>query len=268
MISMSPRFFGWVRQGAPGAGRMGAVACLTAACWVTQAHAGLFDDDEARQAILDLRHEVQDLKDANAAQSQRLDRMNQSVLDLNAQIEQLRQDVAKQRGDSEVTARTLSDLQRQQKDLKSGVDERVAKLEPQQVSIDGQNFTAQPNEIKDYQAAMDLMRQSNFDGATTALQTFLQKYPTSGYKPSALYWLGNAQYGTSSYKEAMASFRALLDAYPDHVRAPEALLSVANCQIELKDTKAARHTLGQLIKTYPKSEAAEAGRERLAKLKK
>ena len=54
---------------------------------------------------------------------------------------------------------------------------------------------------------------------------------------------------------------------PDNPRAPEALLSIANCQVELKDSKAARRTIDELIKTYPKSEAAQAGRERLASLK-
>ena len=82
-----------------------------------------------------------------------------------------------------------------------------------------------------------------------------------------LFWLGNAQYGKREYKEAIASFRALLAAAPDHPRAPEALLSVANCQIELKDAKAARRTIDELLKTYPKSEAAQAGKERLASLK-
>ena len=45
------------------------------------------------------------------------------------------------------------------------------------------------------------------------------------------------------------------------------MLSIANCQIELKDSKSARTTLESLIKTYPQSEAAQAGRERLARLK-
>jgi tol-pal system protein YbgF len=82
-----------------------------------------------------------------------------------------------------------------------------------------------------------------------------------------LFWLGNAQYGMRDYKEAMASFRGLVTTAPDHPRSPEALLSIANCQMELKDTKGAKRTLDELIKTYPKSEAAQAGKERLASLK-
>jgi TolA-binding protein len=37
--------------------------------------------------------------------------------------------------------------------------------------------------------------------------------------------------------------------------------------LELKDAKAARRTIDELIKTYPQSEAAQAGKERLASLK-
>jgi TolA-binding protein len=42
---------------------------------------------------------------------------------------------------------------------------------------------------------------------------------------------------------------------------------MANSQAEMKDTKSARKTLDDLVKAYPKSEAAQAGKERLASLK-
>ena len=66
-------------------------------------------------------------------------------------------------------------------------------------------------------------------------------------------------------------FDALTDLFlgevsPNHARAPEAMLAIANCQIELKDSRAARSTLESLIKTYPQSEAAQTGKERLARL--
>jgi TolA-binding protein len=84
---------------------------------------------------------------------------------------------------------------------------------------------------------------------------------------TALFWLGNAQYATRNYKEAVVNFRSLIAKNPEHVRAPEAVLSVANCQLELKDTKGARTTLTNLIKAYPQSEASVAAKERLASLK-
>ncbi|HEX7441344.1 MAG TPA: tetratricopeptide repeat protein, partial [Caldimonas sp.] len=67
--------------------------------------------------------------------------------------------------------------------------------------------------------------------------------------------------------EAINTFRSLVNAVPESPRAPEALLEIANCQAELKDTKAARRTIEELVKAYPRSEAAQAGRERLVLLK-
>ena len=95
----------------------------------------------------------------------------------------------------------------------------------------------------------------------------LRRFPNSGYRESALFWLGNAQYGKRDYKEAIATFRSLVASAPEGPRAPEALLAIANCQAELKDAKGARRTIDELIKTYPRSEAAQAGKERLASLR-
>ena len=86
-------------------------------------------------------------------------------------------------------------------------------------------------------------------------------------KTSALFWLGNSDYALRSYRSAMANFRAVVAQAPDHERAPEALLSIANCQTELKETTAARATLEQLVAKYPRTEAAQAARDRLARLK-
>jgi tol-pal system protein YbgF len=85
--------------------------------------------------------------------------------------------------------------------------------------------------------------------------------------PSVLFWLGNAQYATRNYKEAVANLRAMLTRAPDHPRAPDALLSIANSQVELKDTRAARATLEEVVQRYPQSEAAIAAKERLARLR-
>ena len=140
-------------------------------------------------------------------------------------------------------------------------------MEPQAVSLDGRDFTAEPEEKKTYEDAMAGLRSGDFDKATVSLAAFLRRYPNSGYADSARYWLGNAQYGKRDYKEAINTFRAFATAAPDSLRAPEALLAMANCQAEMKDNKSAKKTLDELLKQYPKSEAAQAAKERLAALK-
>jgi tol-pal system protein YbgF len=250
------------------------------------AQAGLFDDEEARKAILDLRARIQASEDAGRArlgdvkqaQTVQLDQLQEQLrdqtqqlrrglLDLSTQLDLERADNAKLRGTQEQLARDLAELQRSFKDLAKSLDDRLRTIEPQKVVFDGKEFLAEPDEKRGHDQAMAALRGGDFDKAVAALSNFVQRYPASGYADSARFWLGNALYGQRSYKEAIAVFRAFVTAVPAHPRAPEALLALANCQIEMKDNRAARKTIEELVKAYPASEAAAAGKERLASLK-
>lgn len=235
------------------------------------AHAGLFDDEEARKAILDLRQKVEANKQAADATDQRQTESNaalrRSLLDLQNQIEALRGDLAKSRGQEEQLARDVAEMQRRQKDLAQGVDDRMRKFEPLKVNVDGREFTVEANEKRDYDTAFAIFRKPDFPAASTAFIEFVRRYPQSGYNPSALFWLGNAQYANRDYNNAITNFKNMIAQAPDHPKASEAALSIANCQIELKDTRSARKTLDDLVKVYPQSEAAVAAKERLSRLK-
>lgn len=245
-----------------------------ASLWPMQAHA-LFDDDEARKAILDLRQKFDAYRQENDAKMGRVlneareaGAANQrSMLELANQNEQLRSELARLRGQNEQLARDVSELQRQQKDAQAGMEARLKQVEPTTVNLDGLEFSAAPEEKRDFDAAMELLRRSEFGAASAAYAGFLRRFPGSGYTPTALYWLGNAQYANRSYKDAIDSHRRLVSQYPTHMRTPEAMLAMANSQIELKDSKGAQRTLESLVKSYPQSEAAAAGRERLARLR-
>ena len=239
------------------------------------AQAGLFDDEEARKAILDLRQKVEANKQAADASDQKQSEeikesnaaLRRSLLDLQNQIEALRGEVAKMRGQEEQLARDVAEMQRRQKDLAQGVDDRMRKFEPLKVNVDGREFTVEANEKRDYDAAFAIFRKPDFPAASTAFVEFVRRYPQSGYNPSALFWLGNAQYANRDYNNAITNFKNMIAQAPDHPKASEAALSIANCQIELKDTRGARKTLDDLIKVYPQSEAAVAAKERLTRLK-
>ena len=265
------------------------MAVVAAGFWLGAAHAGLFDDDEARKAILDLRQRIESGRQSSDAGLQRLQesqnellrrsseentQMRRSLLDLQNQIEAVRADMARLNGQSEQASRDLAEMQRRQKDLAQGqqelvrgVDERVRKFEPVKVTLDGREFAAEPAERSAFEAALASFRGGDFATAQTGFLSLLTRYPKSGYGPSALFWLGNAQYATRDYKEAITNFRIMLSAAPDHPKAAEAMLSIANCQIELKDVRGARKSLEDLGKSYPQSEAAAAGKDRLARLR-
>ena len=235
------------------------------------ADAALFSDDEARKAILDLRQRADAQKAATEAVEKRLteenNQLRRSLLDLQNQIEALRTEQARLRGQAEQASRDIAEAQRRQAAQGQAMDERLRSVEPQKVVLDGREFMASPTEKRDFEAALAVFRSGDFAGAQAAFLDFAKRYPKSGYYPSALFWLGNAQYATTHYKEAITNFRLMLNLAPDHARAPEALLSIANCQIELKDSRAARRTLEDLVRLHPQSEAAQAAKERLAKLR-
>jgi len=256
--------------------RASAAGMLAALCLGASsvASAALFEDDEARRAILELRQRVDAQRTASERQAEEQRRsaeeansqLRRSMLELQTQIESLRGEIARLHGQNEQLLREVSDLQKRQKDVAQSVEDRLRKVEPAKVSVDGREFIADPNESREFEAALAIFRRGEFPTAQTAFAEFVRKYPQSGFRPTALFWLGNAQYANRDYRGAITNFRGLLAAAPDHPRAPEAVLSIANCQLELKDTAAARRTRDELVKAYPHSEAAVAAKERLARL--
>ena len=236
-------------------------------------------DDEARRAILDLRQRLEQSQNAtralieqntqsqNQAQTQAIDQLRGALLDLQGQIDRLKSELSQSLGAQERLARDLTELQLRQKDVISSVDDRLRRFEPVPVTIDGREVMVDPSEKSDFDKGMAFFRQADFPAAQTALSAFLLRHVSSAYVPSALFWLGNAQYANKAYKESLANFQKLLSMAPNHPRAAEAMLAISNVQIELKDMRAARKTLEELIATYPQAETASTARERLGRLR-
>jgi tol-pal system protein YbgF len=233
-----------------------AVALAAGLLLGTAAHAALFEDTDARRAILDLRERVE-------RQGEEIQNFQRSLLEQQNQFEALRTETARLRGEKEELTQEL----RRQQELSQGVDDRLKKFEPTKVKVDGVEFVADPAETKAYEDALSVFRKGDFAAATTVFNDFVKRNPKSGYVVPSLFWLGNAQYANRSYANAISNFNLLLSKAPNHMRAAESMLSVANCQLELKDIKAARKTLADVVKNYPHTEAATAATERLAKLK-
>jgi TolA-binding protein len=159
-------------------------ALLAATVWLPlQAHAGLFDDDEARKALLDLRAKVEAMRaDLQARIDTKSDKS--STLDLVTQNENMLQEIAKLRGQIEVLANDIANAQKRQKDFYVDLDARLRKLEPREVTIDGKTAQVDPGEQRGYDAAMQLFKAGDYKAAGVALQDFVQRYPGSSYAPT------------------------------------------------------------------------------------
>jgi tetratricopeptide (TPR) repeat protein len=262
--------------------RLKRFAAVMVLAGVGSASAGLFDDEEARRAILDLRQRIESVRQSVESVRQEADQKNaeqarrateestllrRGLLDLQNQLQASRAEMAVLLGQNEQLARDLSEMQRKQKDAAQAMDDRLRKFEPVRVTLDGKEFMAEPSEKKDFDANLALFRKGDFANAAVGFVDFLSRNPQTGYRTAALFWLGNAQYATKDYKSALANFRSLVAQSPDHPRVPEALLAIANCQLEAKDAKGARKTLEDLVASYPSTDAAGAAKDRLARLK-
>jgi tol-pal system protein YbgF len=243
-----------------------AAACLAAASLAPLPAHALFGDDEARKAIIDLRTKFEAFQKENAAH---LDNKasQKSVLDLANQNEQLRQEVAKLRGQIEVLSNELANAQQRQKDFYVDLDNRLRKMEPQRVTVDGKEISVDPAEQKSYDAAVAAFNGGDYKAAATALADFVRRYPQSGYVANAQYMLGNSYYALRDYRNAIAAQQAIVKNFPDHPKAPDALLNIATSQLELKDRAATKKTLESLVAKYPDTPAAKTAKERLAILK-
>jgi len=238
-----------------------AVACVAASVLVgTPAHAGVFDDNEARKAVLDLRTKTDSL-------ASQLSAAQRTILDQSNRLDQLNQQVATLRGQNEDMSNQLATLQKQQKDYYTDLDARVKKFEPQQQTVDGVQGAVQPGETDAFNAASTQFRNGDFKNAAASFKAFVAKYPQSPYQPTAQYWLGNALYAERDYKGSTAIWQNLVKTYPTHPRAPEALLAIANNQIEQGQKAAAKKTLEQIISQYGGTEVAQTAQSRMSQVK-
>ncbi|WP_308922378.1 tol-pal system protein YbgF [Janthinobacterium sp. J1-1] len=225
------------------------------------ANAALFDDDEARKAILELRSKVDALaRDLTERLDAKADKT--STLSLINQHDQTMQEIARLRGQIEVLGNELANTQKRQKDFYTDLDARLRKLEPRQVTIDGQEAAVGVSEQTSYDTAFGVFKSGDYKAAATALDAFVKRYPESAYAANAQYWLGNAYYAQRDCKSAISAQQVVLKNYPDSPKAPDAMLNIASCYTELKDKANATKTLNALIARYPDSSAAQTAKER------
>lgn len=227
-----------------------------------QSRAALFEDDEARRAILDIRARLTNMQSELDAKA---DKTNS--LDLNNQNEQLRQEVARLRGQIEILTNELANEQKRQKDFYVDLDTRLRKLEPQKATVDGKEVMIEQGEQRSYDAALAYFKAGDYKNAGASFYDFTRRYPQSGLAASAQYWLGNTYYAQRDFKNAIAAQQVVVKNYSDSPKAPDALLNIASCYMELKDKAAAKKTLETLIGQYPDAPSAQTAKERLAALK-
>ncbi|BAL26580.1 tol-pal system protein YbgF [Azoarcus sp. KH32C] len=237
------------------------LAVLLSVSYVAPAHA-LFDDDEARRQIVNLRTETNTRLDRMEANSSR------GQLELASQNEQLRTEVSKLQGQLEVLLHDIESLKQRQRDFYVDLDNRVRKLETAAATAATAAAAATPAvdpaaESREYESSLNLLKEGKYKEAQASFDHFIKAYPRSSYLPNANFWAGNAALQAKDVATANNYFKTILNTWPNDPMAPDAMLGLANCQQALGEAKPAQETLKKLVQSYPDSSAAKAARQRL-----
>ncbi len=247
-------------------------------CCSLPVRAGLFDDDEARAKIEQLRSQVDVIQKSAVARLGALETAVQdkrALIDLATSIDSLRDELAQIRGQIEVLSNQVAQGERRQKDLYADLDARLRRIEKAREdeakaaeAAKAQDKAQQDSgalEGKAYEAALGAYKAARYQEAIEQFQALVQANPLSELAPSAQYWTGNALFALKDYKRAVTELRKLVLGWPENPRASDSLLTIASAQAELGDAKAEHATLTELVAHYPKTPAADQAKQRLAR---
>ena len=120
---------------------------------------------------------------------------------------------------------------------------------------------------KAYDGGLAAYRAGDYQGAIAAFDGIVKRYPRDPLAPNAQYWIGDAWFNLRDFKSAAGAQQALINNYPDSPKVPDAILNLGSAYAALGDAAGARRAWEDLIARYPQSDAAEKGRQRLARLK-
>lgn len=236
------------------------------------AFAGLFADDDARKQAQQLELRVVQLEKRLAEAEIQNKLAVRSILDLQMQLEVQAADLRKQRGQLDEFTHALQDAEKRQRDFYTDLDSRLRPLESATAgtvtrAVPGAGGSDASGENRAFEAAYGFYRAERYREAASAFSGFIQQYPQSMHAANVYYWMGNANFLSKDYANAVAAYRILLDKHDDHPRAPDAMLNLAESQLLLKQKANAKTTLKQLIARFPGSDASGKAKKRLATLK-
>ena len=222
-------------------------------------------------------------QEALEARISKLERLldGQGLTDMLMRIQQMQQELQKLRGDVEVQANEINGLKQRQRDLYLDIDKRLQQAEAAAQAAPAAPLAAAPGAVMTpavtggtpeqeraaYQQAFDKLKEGRYDEAITLFRGVLANYPNGKLSDNAQYWLGEANYVTRRYREAVEEFGKVIVIHPQSQKIPDALLKRGFSYYELGDWAKARESLEQVASRYPQSPAAAMAATRLQKMK-
>ena len=227
---------------------------------VNAAHAGLFDDEEARKQILQLRSQIAETQrtlDQRVGELEAQAR-NRSIIDLFNQVETLKTEFARLRGQIEVLQNEMENTQKRQRDLYVDLDGRLRKMEATMAEQAARAAQMPP-------AVVGPAVPPGAGGPTAADPS--RAMPPSGAAPppasimdpvaeQRTYDQGLEHFRAGRFAEAVTAFQLFIRNFPKSTLVPSAQYWIGNSLYAVRDFRGAIATQRQLLTQFPDSAKA------------
>ena len=115
----------------------------------------------------------------------------------------------------------------------------------------------------EYQQAFKLLKQSQYDQAIKAFDTFLKAHPQNQYSDNAQYWMAEALYVKRQFEDAIKEYNNLVSNYPESQKVPHGLLKIGYSYQELGKADEAKLWYTDVKQRFPGSTASRLANDRL-----
>ena len=232
-------------------------AVLLFATLAPAAHAGLFDDEEARRQIAAEKRRIDEVKSELKSQQQAVDARiakveealkSQALLDLFTQMEALRADMNRLRGQIEVLNNSVENSVKRQQDMYLDLDTRMRRVEQQGAPA----AEAPPAAVAPVAAPAAPTGAATTAPPSAPPPAVAVANVDSGAETRA-YEAAQAQRRLGNYQGAIVAFQNFIKLHPKSTLAPRAQYWIGDSYFNLRDFKLAIASQQVLLKTYPDS---------------
>lgn len=226
--------------------------------------AGMFDDEEARKQILQLRNQMADTQRALDQRVAELEAQarNRSIIDLFNQVETLRTEFARLRGQIELLQNETENTQKRQRDLYVDLDGRLRKLEAQQaeqatrVVAAAAAALAPPPVASMPPGQVGAVPPVNSANPTADGARFMPPAAIDPVAEQRAYDQGLEHFRSGRFAEAVSAFQIFNRTFARSTLVPSAQYWIGNSLYATRDFRGAIAAQRQLIAQYPESAKA------------
>ena len=112
-----------------------------------------------------------------------------------------------------------------------------------------------------YDRIMEEFKHRDYEAAMAGFRLFIEIHGQSALAANAQYWIGECQFRTRRYRDALQSFYDVVSNYPLSPKLAASTLKLGQTYIKLGDQEKARLMFDRVIDQYPESAEAEVARK-------